>query len=228
MGGLLLARSLLAAKWHRILEIASSQLFPREVTQPMSLPLRFSNELYGYFLTHLSEIIVWCSGVLAIVVGAVLKHWLDMRRLSIEVKHYPARVLYDKQTEFFDKLPPLLHEINGYITEIDVWLSEKTEKAKEELARASANNSCLFRFYDLVEQYHVYLPEKLISEANSLFSACFLLGQKSSYEQIDSCWKCFASFRNSIREFVGVEALSRELQEAFQSAGKRAKEARES
>lgn len=80
-------------------------------------------------------VIIIIGGLISLVstiTGIFIKYWLDKKKIESQIKLHPIQVIYNKQTEFFDKLAPLLLEINGYITTIDVWLEETTKEAKKE------------------------------------------------------------------------------------------------
>lgn len=164
--------------------------------------------------------LVLIGGLISLVstlAGIFIKYWLDEKKLETQIKVHPIQVLYNKQTEFFDKLAPILLEINGYITIIDVWLRETTGDAKKRVQKAASNNSSVAKFDDLLQQYYMYLPEKLLNDAKELHSQCMSLGnspsQKLAYDSINKLF----SFQNTIREFVGIDKLSCDLLKAFGS-----------
>jgi len=163
---------------------------------------------------------VLIGGLISLVsthTGIFIKYWLDKKKLESQIKNHPIQVLYNKQTEFFDKLAPLLLEINSYITTVDVWVGKTTDNAQKRVQNAASNNSSVTKFDDLLQQYYMYLPEKLLYEANELHSQCMFLGnspsQKLAYDSINKLF----SFQNTIREFVGIDKLSCDLLKAFGS-----------
>jgi hypothetical protein len=164
-----------------------------------------------------SSILLVAVSIVSVVIGATLEHIFQMRRECVSLRRYPFQMLYGKQIEFFDKAVPLLDKLNGYITEIDVWLCETGEDAKERVLKAVENSLCVTQFYDLVGQYYLYLPKKLLNEASELWWKCLGLGESPTteltYESINLLFK----FQNTIRKFVGVEELSRDLLKAFRS-----------
>ncbi|NIS68512.1 MAG: hypothetical protein GTO12_06025 [Proteobacteria bacterium] len=165
-----------------------------------------------------SVVLVLIGSLISLVstlAGLYVRHWLDVKKLQIEAKQHPSRVVYDKQTEFFDKVAPTLLEVNSYVSTIDAWLGEETEDAKEKVKEAAANSSCVNKLDELLQHYYMYLPQKVLQEGNDLVSKCLVLADSPSREQIwDSADRLF-SLQNTVREFVGIDALSRDLLKAF-------------
>jgi len=153
--------------------------------------------------------------LVSVVVTAILTHILDMRKLRINMKNYPSKVLYDKQTEFFDKLIPVLDRLNGYIAFIDVWLGENSDDAPEKVRQGAKENQCVGELNELIEKYHFYVPKDLLDEANELWARCIDLSSYQNTENTNKCINLFFKFQNSIRKFVGVEELSSDLLKAF-------------
>lgn len=147
--------------------------------------------------------------------GIILQHILSMRKLVTETRQHPFRVVYNKQTEFFDALAPIILDLNSYITTIDVWLGETSSDAPEEVEKAAENNQAVTQFDDLLQRYYMYLPEKFLKEANQLHSECMFLSSNPDTNKTYKCINLLFSFQNSIREFVGVEKLSEDFLKAF-------------
>jgi len=166
------------------------------------------------------------SGV-SVLAGVVLKHWLDILKLGTEIKQHPSYVIYDKQIEFFDKLVPIIEDLNGYITTIDVWLGETSKDAKERVQEAMENSLCVTKFGDLIQKYYMYLPEKLLKEANDMHFQCMLLGNSATQDKTFDCINRLFRFQNTIRECVGIDKLSEDLLKAFGSLAKERKQADE-
>lgn len=156
--------------------------------------------------------------------GIILQHILAMRKLVTETRQHPFRVVYDKQTEFFDALAPILLELNSYITAIDVWLGETSRDAPAKVEKAAQNNQAVTKFDDLLQRYYMYLPEKLLEEANQLHSECMFLSSKPNSDKTYECINLLFSFQNSIRQFVGVEKLSEDFLKAFSPQKNKAKQ----
>lgn len=138
-----------------------------------------------------------------------------MKKLLIETRQHPFRVVYNKQTEFFDALAPILLDLNSYISTIDVWLSETSINAHKKVEQAAENNQAVTKFDDLLQQYYMYLPEKLLEEANQLIFECMFLSRNPNTDKTYKCINLLFSFQNTIREFVGVERLSEDFLKAF-------------
>jgi hypothetical protein len=144
-----------------------------------------------------------------------LQHILSMRKLITETRRYPFQVVYNKQTEFFNEVASILPDLNSYITEIDVWLGEQSSNAPMKEKQLAENNQAVIRFYDLIQKYFMYLPERLLEEANHLHSECMILSNKPDMNKTYECINLLFSFMNSIREFVGIEKLSKDFLKAF-------------
>lgn len=117
--------------------------------------------------------LVLIGGVISLVstlAGILLQYWLEKRKLATQIKEHPTRVVYDKQTEFFDKLAPILLEVNSYISSIDVWLHETGKRARQKVKEVSDGNSSITEFEELLQHYYMYLPKDLLEEANELYA----------------------------------------------------------
>lgn len=133
-----------------------------------------------------------------------LRHRFEMRRLALEAKQYPFRVVYDKQTEFFDALAPTLFEMNCYIGTIDVWAGETSVDAHSRVQEAMKNTSCLMQFDELLRRYHMYLPEKILEEANHLHGQCMLLSNSADTNKTYECFNNLFAFQ---RKFTPAMCL---------------------
>jgi hypothetical protein len=165
--------------------------------------------------------LVLVGGIVSLIsalAGILLQQWLDLKKFEARTKEHPTQVIYNKQIEFFDKLPPLLLKMNRYITTIDVWLGERTIDSREKVKQAVASNNIVMEFYDLIEQYYMYLPEKLLGEAKDLHSECLLLISSPTQKRTYDCIHKLFSFQNSIREFAGIDSLSSDLLKALGKA----------
>ena len=147
----------------------------------------------------------------------ILQHILAMKKLVVETRQHPFQVVYNKQIEFFDALALIFFDLNCYITTIDVWLGETSIDAPAKVEYAAKNNQALTKFDDLLQRYYMYLPEKLLKEANQLHSECMFLSMHPDTDKTYKCINLLFSFQNSIREFVGVEKLSEDFLKAFAS-----------
>jgi len=142
-------------------------------------------------------------------------NWLDRRKQQHETRKYPMEVLFNKQTEFYDKITHLLPEINGYITTVDVWLGETGPDAKRNVKEFAENNAPLWKFNELMESYSIYLPEKILRAGNELFSESIFLSTSPAMEKTERCINLLFSFQNTIRECIGIDRISAELLKAF-------------
>jgi len=147
--------------------------------------------------------------------GIILQHILAMKKLVAETRQHPFRLVYNKQTEFFDALAPILLDLNSYITTIDVWLGETSSDAPSRIEEAAKNNQAVTKFDDLLQRYYMYLPERFLEEATHLHSECMFLSIKPNSEDTYKCINLLFSFQNSIRKFVGIEKLSKDFLKAF-------------
>ncbi len=151
--------------------------------------------------------------------GILLKYWLDTRTAATRLKEYPLKTLYDKQTEFFDKLAPILGEINGFLSGIDVWIFEKSPDAKEKAQKAAQNNQPLGKLYELMESYFIYLPRGILESGQEIFAKGMILPNKLSSESIWECFDSLFQLQNIVRHFAGTDNLSRDLIKSFNPKG---------
>jgi hypothetical protein len=167
-----------------------------------------------------SIILVLTGGIVSLVstlAGLLLQHVLERRKLELQAKAHPTVVVYNKQTEFFERLNPILNEINGFITTLNVWLGETSPQAPQRVEEARENTSCLTKLENLTEQYFVYLPSDVLSEINDLSFNCMLLSNSPSIAHTDQCIEHLFAFQNKLRHFVGTDQLSQDLLKAFTS-----------
>jgi len=151
--------------------------------------------------------------------GIMLKHWLDARIMATRFKEYPLKILYDKQTEFFDKVAPILGEINGFLSGIDIWIVEKSPDAKKNAQEAAQSNQPLGKLHELMESYFVYLPRNILESGQELFATGIALQDKLSSKSIWECFDLLFRFQNLIRHFAGTDNLSLDLIKSFGQRG---------
>jgi hypothetical protein len=162
--------------------------------------------------------LVLIGGIISLVSSAVtsyLQQRWERQKLDIQSRQHFTQVVYAKQTEFFDKLYPILGKLNGYITSIDVYLTEKSRNEKTESQRPAINKSAVIDFNGMVEQYYAYLPMGLLEEASELFSQCMLLEISPNKKNTEECVERLLRFQNVMREFAGIDKLSTDLMKAF-------------
>ncbi len=147
------------------------------------------------------------------VAGILLKYWLDILQSKSKMREYPAHVLYDKQTAFYDELAKLLPKINSYITEIDVWLGE--DDARDHVAEAADKNQAITKLDSLLGKYYMYLPKRILSQAKVLFVECLFLRNSQTFERVKKCLDLLFDFENTVRTYIGIDTISRDLMKAF-------------
>jgi hypothetical protein len=162
--------------------------------------------------------LVLIGGLISLVstlAGIALNHWFDLHKQEHETRRYPTEVLFNKQTEFYDKVVQIIPKINGYITTVDVWLWEKTPDAKRKAKELAEKTTPVWEFHELIEAYSIYLPEKIISAGKELFSECTILSNSPTLERTERSIGLLFSFLNTIRECVGAERISTDLLKAL-------------
>ena len=165
-----------------------------------------------------SVVLVLIGGLVSMISAAVtvlLQHRWERQKLDIQSRQHFTQIVYAKQTEFFDKVYPILGKINSYITAIIVWLEEKGENDKSKSNRTTTRIRPVMDLYQLIEQYYVYLPKGLLEAANELVSLCMSLNASPDMKGADECMESWFSFQNVMREFAGIDKLSTDLMKAF-------------
>ncbi len=141
-------------------------------------------------------------------IGFFLNFLLENRKYKNQMKMHPMQVIYNKQTEFFDKLAPLLLDLNSYITSVDVWLEKISSDAQTKVKQLASENIAVTKYDELLQQYYMYLPAKLLEEAQELYFMCMELSTKITHEQAMISIEKLFDFQNSVRNYVGVDKLS--------------------
>ena len=165
-----------------------------------------------------SVILVLIGGLISLVstlAGIALQHWFDLRKQEHETRRYPTEVLFNKQTEFYDKAANILPKINGYITAVDVWLGETAPDAEHKAKQFAEETGPIWEFNELMETYSMYLPEKILRAGNNLFAECIFISNSPTLERTERCINLLFSFQNTIRQCVGVDKISADLLKAF-------------
>lgn len=111
-------------------------------------------------------------------------------------------MLFEKQFEFIDKLHSILHKLNCYITEIDVWLGETGKSARKAVKGASKKNACVFEFDRLLDCYYAYISKDLMVKVQELSLQANMLNNIQTQEATGRCVDLLFSLRNDIREYV--------------------------
>ena len=165
-----------------------------------------------------SVILIIVGGALTLVSSlatTILQHWLSLRKEEHETRRYPREVLFKKQTEFFDRVTPILQRVNEYITTIDVWLGGASPDAEQKVQEAAKKTGVVWEFHELMERFSMYLPDKMLLAGNALLGRCLQLSRLPTMKTAECCIRLLISFQNIIRECVGVDKLSEDLFKAF-------------
>jgi len=149
--------------------------------------------------------------------GIILQHVLAMKKLVAETRQHPFRVVYNKQTEFFDALAPILLALNSYITFIDVWLGETSNDAPAKVELAATQNQAVAKFDDLLQRYYMYLPEKLLQEANQLRSECMFLSSNPNTTVLTSALTYYSRFKTRSENLLVLRNYPRTFSRPSQS-----------
>jgi len=173
-----------------------------------------------------SIILVLTGGLVSLIstlAGMFLQHILEVRKLRLQAKAHPTTVVYTKQVEFFEKLNPILSEINGFITTLDVWLGESSPEARSRVEKARLNTASIGKLDKLTEDYFVFLPAEVLEHVRGLSFNCMMLSNSPSLDRAEGCIDELFAFQNKLRDFVGTDQLSEDLLKAF-SSGRRKKQ----
>lgn len=144
-----------------------------------------------------------------------IQHWLGLRKQKYETRRYPREVLFNKQTEFYDKAKKVLDNVNSYITTLDVWLGETSPGAKEKVQEQKEKTEPVWEFSELMGHYSIYLPEKIIRAGHNLLEECGYLPHLPTTERTYRAIEALFSIENAIRECVGAAKLSEDLLKSF-------------
>jgi hypothetical protein len=173
-----------------------------------------------------SVTLVLIGGLISLVsalAGISLQHLFDLRKREHETRRYPTEVLFNKQTEFYDKAAYILPRINEYITTVDVWLGETSPAAKQKVKEFAEKTGPIWEFNEVMESYSMYLPEKILRAGNELFAECTFLSNSPTIARTEQCMSLLLSFQNAIRECVGTDKISADLLKAFGTQGREKK-----
>lgn len=164
-------------------------------------------------------ILVLVGGLISLVSSTVtdfLRHRWERQKLDIQSRQYFTQAVYTKQTEFFDKLHPILGKLNSFIVAIEMQIDDvQTDEGEKVKARHPPNPSVVMDFNSLIDQYYAYLPKGLLEAARQLFSQCMGLHMAPNKNDATECMKGLLGFQNVMRDFAGIDKLSAELGRAF-------------
>ena len=113
-----------------------------------------------------------------------------------------AMVLFDKQVEFFDKLMPVLHNVNCYITTLEVWSGETGKTAGKQLKNTLKKDACFKALQELLDQYYIYIPEDVSSKADQLQLHCLMLQNTQLQDATAGCIDLLFGLQNDIRKYI--------------------------
>lgn len=165
-----------------------------------------------------SALAVLIGGAISLVstlTAILLQHLLSIQKLRTETRQYPFKVVYDKQTAFFDRLAPICLELNSFTTTVDVWLGETTPDARARVKEAAEKCGAVNKLDDAIQQYYMYLPAGLLHDAKELYWKCLGLAQRPAVDLTYDCINSLFAFQNRIRQYVGIDRLSGDFLKAF-------------
>jgi hypothetical protein len=158
------------------------------------------------------------GGVVSVVstaVGALVQHYIWVRKLRYSRKANMSASLYRNQMAFFKRLPAVLEEINGYATTAEVlFIQDEAEKAAAHLRKHNADFSAL---YHLVTKHKLLLPVDLTEGGEALVLQCLALMQNPSQEAAKACVTSLFAYQNLVREHLGVEPLTNDHRQTLQA-----------
>ena len=120
----------------------------------------------------------------------------------MKANEYRAMVIFDKQVEFFEKLMPVLHEVNCYVTTLDVWCGDKGKDTGQAFKKALKKSDCVKALQELLDQYYIYVPEALSNEISQLHLQSIKLENSSTQEAIAACAELLFGLQDNIRKYI--------------------------
>ncbi len=122
--------------------------------------------------------------------------------IPLHIRDFKSIVLFDKQIEFFDKLMPVLHAVNCYVTKLEVWSGEAGKAAGKQLKRALKKKACFKALQELFDQYYVYIPEDLSNQVDQLYFRGLELANNPREQEVKSCLELLFCLRDNIRKHI--------------------------
>jgi hypothetical protein len=159
-----------------------------------------------------SIVMVLIGGLVSLASSAVvliLKQRWEREKLNTETKQHFTQFLYAKQSEYFDKVHPILTSLNSYLTGINILLDEVEDFAK--VSKAASNIKPIMDFSELIDKYYAYLPKDCIVESTELIESFLLLKDSADSKIFQECGNKLWQYQNLMRKFVGIDELSVEL-----------------
>jgi len=148
----------------------------------------------------------------AIVVVAV-QQLLGLSAQMRETRQYPGQVLFDKQMECYEKLVDLLAGIEVYISSAEASSDEPSWHIQ-----LTGHEGAHLRLHELIRQYGVYLPMRVLIAATRLFVRCCSLAEAPTEENAKLSRADLRSLDDEIRTCMGVDKISQEFLQAFGEA----------
>jgi len=150
------------------------------------------------------------------ILGFLFSYWIEKSKTKALVKEYPTKIVYDKQTEFFDQLPPLFDNMDGYITSIKAYLNEgKVTDYQKDLEKSKPNTESIDKLIKLIHEYYFYLPAELYHELGTLINLCFKVREIPDIKFAKEANDKLFHLKNKIRKYIGTEKISEDLLKAF-------------
>jgi len=157
------------------------------------------------------------------IVGIIVQHIFEIKKLSIQQKLYPSTILYNKQIEFMEKTFQIFGDLYEVIVAIRITLNLKDELRKKESVFKTKVRTQSDLLTELVfKNYYYFLPSDIIYALNDLANSCYDLAGNISDENNDRCEKELRAVHDIFRKFVGVNELSEDLIASF-AMGKKKK-----
>ncbi len=161
--------------------------------------------------------------ILLLVVGSIITLVTTLIILAVKRRHetrrYPTEVLFNKQTEYYDRIAQALPAVGAFAESVG---DRAIPLAEWDSAKvANDRNRPVVELHELTERYSMYLPEKVLRAEWALFfecrrlSVCTAPSRAQSADDASHCTDLLYSFQNAVRESVGADKISEDLLKAF-------------
>ena len=171
-----------------------------------------------------SILLVITGGLISLISTIIViffQYLTEKKKIINQIKSNPSSIVYNKQIEFYELLNPILDEINGFITALDVWLGEiQSEQVLKNIENARHNTIGLDKLNQLIDQYFIFLPSEVLQKLSELLENCFYLSNSPNLEITYKSMNQLFGIRNKLRQYVGTEALSYDLLKSFSTIQK--------
>lgn len=145
--------------------------------------------------------------------------------MGVQLRHQQAQLLYAKQVEFCENAVSALKQLNSYVSSVAAAMTAPdTSAAVPNVLGTQFGDGTgpVDAFYDLVNQYYLYLPRTLLDECLKLWAECVELSLRCSTSQVANTMQQLFAVQNAVREVIGVGPLSAELSKALGPRGVKA------